>query len=88
MHTIMLEQLAENEFEVFDLPTSDVRKLLINQDLKAPMIYKTNHQTVKYFNTSYQVVIKSLFDLGYYTDGKDPFFSDCDYLVKDFPVYG
>lgn len=87
----MLEQLTENEFEVIDLPSIDVIKLLINQDLNATKLHITKDrglQTVKYFDTSYQSVIKSLFNLGYYKDGKDPFFPECDYLVKDFPAYG
>ena len=79
---IMVEQLAEFEFEISDLPIGDVRKLLTTQDLKAPKIFRINDQTVKYFNTSYQAVIKSLMDLGYYKDGKDPYYLECDYLVK------
>ena len=82
----MLEQLAEDEFEVFNLPPSDIRKLLMDQDLKAPKITKNNYQIVKFHNVSYQAVIKSLLDLGYYKDGKDKYFPDCDFLIKYFPT--
>lgn len=80
----MLEQQAENEFEVFDLPISDVTKLLVKQDLN---ITNINSQTIKCVHTSYLAVIKALFNLGYYQDGKDQYYSDCTYLVKNFPVY-
>ena len=84
MHTIMLEQLSENEFEILDLLSSDVRMLLINQDLNATKLHITKDHyliTVRYFKTSYQAVIKSLSDLGYCKDGKDPYFPECEYLV-------
>ena len=84
MHTIMLEQQGENEFEVFDLPISDVTKLLVKQDLN---ITNINSQTIKCVHTNYLAVIKALFNLGYYQDGKDQYYSDCTYLVKNFPVY-
>lgn len=80
----MLEQQGENEFEVFDLPISDVTKLLVKQDLN---ITNINSQTIKCVHTSYLAVIKALFNLGYYQDGKDQYYSDCTYLVKNFPVY-
>ena len=87
----MLEQQAENEFEVFDLPISDVTKLLVKQDLNMPHTYvniiNTNSQTIKCVHTSYLAVIKALFNMGYYQDGKDQYYSDCTYLVKNFPVY-
>ena len=81
----MENQIEEFKFEVFDLPTDDVKQLLTTQDLKGPKILKINYQTIKYINTSYEAVIKSLMDLGYYKNGKDTVFSDCDYLIKYFP---
>ena len=62
----MLKQQGENEFEVFDLPISDVTKLLVKQDLN---ITNINSQTIKCVHTSYLAVIKALFNLGYYQDG-------------------
>ena len=90
MKTIGVDQIGQFEFRVYNISKSEMVHLLKINDLKGPKISLVDNMPlgkdgvlIKFSNCDYQHVITTLKNIGYSKGGRDDYFPDLEYLVKN-----